>query len=223
MIFDILKDSLEYVGTNRKQIIIYYLGILIFPLILIESYSYHIIENCLNGMINNKDELPDIIINSETFIKGIKLLVLKIIYCIPEILVIIVAMNLPQNNYYYLTAILLILTILSYSISQIASVCMVDAGEFKEGFNFTKIINILKTVGVTYIELLVASLIILLGIIGVTILLTGIVMLFSGINSLVFTIILTVIAILYVVFLIIIIPLYVLFKNRSVVSVYNLS
>ena len=35
MIFDILKDGLEYVGTNKNQIILYYVGILLFPLVLI--------------------------------------------------------------------------------------------------------------------------------------------------------------------------------------------
>lgn len=222
MIFDILKDGLEYVGTNRQKIILYYLGILIFPIVLIESYSYHIIENCLEGIINNKDELPDIKINKETFINGIKLLLLKIIYYIPEIIVILIALSIPKNNYYILAIILTILTILSYSLSQIASVCMVDSGEFKEGFNFRKIINILKTTGITYIELIIATLVIILGIMGVTIILTGIIMLLGGINSIVFTIVLALISILYLAFLIIVIPVYVLFKNRSVVSIYNL-
>lgn len=223
MIFDILKDGLEYVGTNRNQIILYYLGILLFPLIFIEAYSYHIIENCLEGIINNKDKLPDITLNSEAFVKGLKLLILKIIYFIPEIIIILVAANIRPINYYYLTAILVILSMLSYYISQIAGVCMVDKGVFKEGFNFSRIFNILKNVGITYLEFIIATFVIILGIIGVTVVITGIIMMFSGISSILFTLLLVLLAILYLVFLIVVVPIYVLFKNRSIVSIYNLS
>lgn len=223
MIFDILKDGLDYVGTNRNQTILYYISILIFPLVLIESYSYHIIENSLTGMINSKDKLPDIKINSKTLIQGLKLLVLKLIYYLPEIIILFVALNLKQIDYYSLLIVLVILTIASYAISQIAGVCMVDSGLFKEGFNFTKIFNILKSVGLTYIELLLAILVIILGIIGVTMVVTGMVLFISGISSILFTVLLFVMTLLYIVFLIVIIPIYALFKNRAVVSIYNLN
>ena len=223
MIFDILKDGLDYVGTNRNQTILYYISILIFPLVLIESYSYHIIENSLTGMINSKDKLPDIKINSKTLIQGLKLLVLKLIYYLPEIVILFVALNLEQIDYYSLLIVLVILTIASYAISQIAGVCMVDSGLFKEGFNFTKIFNILKSVGLTYIELLLAILVIILGIIGVTMVVTGMVLFISGISSILFTVLLFVMTLLYIVFLIVIIPIYALFKNRAVVSIYNLN
>ena len=223
MIFDILKDGLDYVGTNRNQTILYYISILIFPLVLIESYSYHIIENSLTGMINSKDKLPDIKINSKTLIQGLKLLVLKLIYYLPEIVILFVALNLEQIDYYSLLIVLVILTIASYAISQIAGVCMVDSGLFKEGFNFTKIFSILKSVGLTYIELLLAILVIILGIMGVTMVVTGMVLFISGISSILFTVLLFVMTLLYIVFLIVIIPIYALFKNRAVVSIYNLN
>lgn len=223
MIFDILKDGFDYVGTNRNQTILYYISILVFPLVLIESYSYHIIENSLTGMINSKDKLPDMRINKETLIKGLKLLVLKAIYYLPEVIILLIAVNMKQIDYSYLLILLVILTILSYAISQIAGVCMVDSGEFKEGFNFTKIFDILKSVGITYLELLLAILVIILGIIGVTIVVTGIMLIISGISSVLFTLLFFIMALLYTVFLIVIIPMYVLFKNRAVVSVYNLN
>lgn len=222
MIFDILKDGLDYVGTNRNQIILYYLGVLLFPLVLIESYSYHIIENCLEGMINNRDKLPDITINPESIIKGLKLLILKIAYYLPEIIVIIITLNMARIDYPIVTILLAVLTILSYTLSQIAGVRMVDTGQFREGFNFKEIIGILKDVGITYIELIVATLVIVLGIMGVTALLTMGIMILSGISSILFIILLAVMAVLYLAFLIIIIPIYVLFKNRAVVSIYNL-
>ena len=109
MIFDILKDGLEYVGTNKNQIILYYIGILLFPLILIESYSYHIIENCMDGMINNKDKLPDITLNTEKIINGLKLLILKTLYFLPEIIIILIAFNLERVDYYTLFTILIVL------------------------------------------------------------------------------------------------------------------
>ena len=223
MIFDILKDGLDYVGTNRNQIILYYLGILFFPLIMIESYSYYIIENCLDGIINNKDKLPDLTINQEVFIKGFKLLILKIIYYLPEIIILVIACNLKQINWYYLITILMVLMILSYFLSQIASVCMVESGLFKEGLNFTKIFNILKTVGITYVELIIAMLIIILGIIGVTAIISGIIIFLSSISGMLQIIFILLLVIAYIIFLITIIPIYVLFKNRAVTSIYNLS
>ncbi|MDO5826120.1 MAG: DUF4013 domain-containing protein, partial [Methanosphaera sp.] len=218
MIFDILKDALDYLGTNRNQIIVYYLGILIFPLVLIESYSYHIIENCLKGMINNKDKLPDMTINAKSFMNGLKLLILKIIYYLPEIIILIIAVNLNQIDYIYLTILLVILTIISYSLSQIAGVCMVDSGLFNEGFNFSKIFNIIKSVGLTYVEFIIATLVIILGIIGVTILLTGIILIIGSTSSTLQAIFIFVLTIVYLIFLIVIVPIYALFKNRAVAS-----
>ncbi len=222
MIFDILKDGLEYVGTNRNQIIIYYLGILLFPLVFIEAYSYHIIENCLNGIINNKDKLSDITLNPEMFLKGLKLLILKIVYYLPELIILTVIPNIKHINYTYVLILLVILTVISYYISQIASICMVESGSIKEGFNFSKIINILKSVGVTYIELIIATFIIVLGIIGVTVMVVGLIMLLSNISTILFTLLLVLLTIAYFVFIIVLIPIYVLFKNRATVSIYNL-
>ena len=223
MIFDILKDGLDYVGTNRNQIILYYLGILLFPLVLIESYSYHIIENCLNGMINNKDELPDFTVNSKSFIKGLKLLVLKIIYFLPEIIIFIFLINIKSLDFYITTLLIIILTVVSYYISQIASICMVESDSFREGFNLSKITDTLKSVGLTYIELIIATFVIILGIIGVTIVVAGFLIFLSNISTVLFTILSLLIIIAYIALLIVIIPIYVLFKYRTIVSTYNLN
>jgi len=222
MIFDILKDGLEYVGTNKNQIILYYIGVLLFPLILIESYSYHIIENCLDGIINNKDKLPDITLNPKNILKGLKLLILKILYYLPEIIILIIAFNLKHVDYYILFTTLIILTLLSYYISQIAGVLMVERGQFKEGFNFSKIFEILKSVGITYIEFIIATFIIILGIIGVTMMLIGFIMFLGNFSSILISIFLFLITILFFVFIAVMIPSYVLFKNRAIVSIYNL-
>lgn len=222
MIFDILKDGLEYVGTNKNQIILYYIGVLLFPLVLIESYSYHIIENCLDGIINNKDKLPDITINPKNVINGLKLLVLKVLYYLPEIIIIIVAFNLKHVDYYILFTTLIILTLLSYYLSQIAGVHMVEKGQFKEGFNFSKIFEILKSVGITYIEFIIATFIIILGIMGVTMMLAGFIMFLGNFSSILISIFLLLMIILFFVFVVVMIPSYVLFKNRAVVSIYNL-
>ena len=222
MIFEILKDGLDYVGTNRNQIILYYLGIIILPLVFIEAYSYHIIENCLNGMINNKDKLPDITLNSKMFLNGLKLLVLKIIYYLPVIILFAVATNIRPINYYIVTVLSLILMVLCYYISQIAGVCMVESGSFKEGLNLEKIINTLKLVGLTYVELIIATFIIILGIIGITLIVSGLLMIISNFSSMLFSIFIVLLVIAYFVFLIVIVPIYVLFKNRAIVSIYNL-
>lgn len=222
MIFDILKDGLDYVGTNRSNIIVYYLGILVFPLVFIEAYSYHIIENCLNGTINNRDKLPDITLNSEAFVNGVKLLVMKIIYFLPEIIVLLILLNIRPINYFIVTIIMLILSLFSYSISQLAGVCMVDEGSFREGFNFSKIFGILKSVGITYVELMLSTLVIILGIVGVTAIVACAVMMLSTISNALFLLFLVLVAIAYVVFLIAAVPIYVLFKNRATVSTYNL-
>jgi hypothetical protein len=222
MIFEILKDGLDYVGTNRNQIILYYLGIIILPLVFIEAYSYHIIENCLNGMINNKDKLPDITLNSKMFLNGLKLLVLKIIYYLPVIILFAVATNIRPINYYIVTVLSLILMVLCYYISEIAGVCMVESGSFKEGLNLEKIINTLKLVGLTYVELIIATFIIILGIIGITLIVSGLLMIISNFSSMLFSIFIVLLVIAYFVFLIVIVPIYVLFKNRAIVSIYNL-
>ena len=222
MIFDILKDGLEYVGTNKNQIILYYVGILLFPLVLIESYSYHIIENCLDGIINNKDRLPDITLNPKNIINGLKLLILKLLYYLPEIIILIVAFNLEHVDYYILFSVMIILTLLSYYISQMAGVVMVETGQFKEGFNFTKIFEILKSVGITYVEFIIATFIIILGIMGVTMMLAGFIMFLGNFSSILITIFLLLILILFFIFIVVMIPSYVLFKNRAVVSIYNL-
>lgn len=222
MIFDILKDGLEYVGTNKNQIILYYIGILLFPLIMIESYSYHIIENCLEGIINNKDKLPYITINPKNIINGLKLLVLKILYYLPEIIIILIAFNLKYVDYYILFTALTILTLLSYYISQIAGVLMVDTGQFKEGFNFSKIFKILKSVGITYIEFIIASFIIILGITGVTMMFGGFIIFIGKFSNILTSLFIIMMIILFLLFIAVMIPSYVLFKNRAVVSIYNL-
>lgn len=222
MIFDILKDGLEYVGTNKNQIILYYIGILLFPLVLIESYSYHIIENCLDGIINNKDKLPEMTFNPKNIINGLKLLILKLLYYLPEIIIIIIAFNMKHVDYYILFAALSILTLLSYYISQMACVLMVERGQFKEGFNFSKIFEILKSVGITYMEFIIATFIIILGIIGVTIMLMGFIMFLANFSSIVTGIFLLLMVLVFFIFILVMIPSYVLFKNRAVVSIYNL-
>lgn len=222
MIFDILKDGLEYVGTNKNQIILYYIGILLFPLILIESYSYHIIENCMDGMINNKDKLPDITLNTEKIINGLKLLILKTLYFLPEIIIILIAFNLERVNYYTLFTILIVLSLLSYYLSQIATVLMIDNKQFKEGFNFSKIFEIIKSVGITYIEFIIATFIIILGIIGVTLIVIMTIMFLGNFASILINIFIILMIILFFVFLVVMIPSYVLFKNRAIVSIYNL-
>ena len=222
MIFDILKDGLEYVGTNKNQIILYYIGILLFPLILIESYSYHIIENCMDGMINNKDKLPDITLNTEKIINGLKLLILKTLYFLPEIIIILIAFNLERVDYYTLFTILIVLSLLSYYLSQIATVLMIDNKQFKEGFNFSKIFEIIKSVGITYIEFIIATFIIILGIIGVTLLVIMTIMFLGNFSSILINIFIILMIILFFVFLVVMIPSYVLFKNRAIVSIYNL-
>ena len=222
MIFDILKDGLEYVGTNKNQIILYYIGILLFPLILIESYSYHIIENCMDGMINNKDKLPDITLNTEKIINGLKLLILKTLYFLPEIIIILIAFNLERVDYYTLFTILIVLSLLSYYLSQIATVLMIDNKQFKEGFNFSKIFEIIKSVGITYIEFIIATFIIILGIIGVTLIVIMTIMFLGNFSSILINIFIILMIIIFFVFLVVMIPSYVLFKNRAIVSIYNL-
>ncbi|WP_323737570.1 DUF4013 domain-containing protein (plasmid) [Methanosphaera sp. ISO3-F5] len=222
MIFDILKDGLEYVGTNKNQIILYYIGILLFPLILIESYSYHIIENCMDGMINNKDKLPDITLNTEKIINGLKLLILKTLYFLPEIIIILIAFNLERVDYYTLFTILIVLSLLSYYLSQIATVLMIDNKQFKEGFNFSKIFEIIKSVGITYIEFIIATFIMILGIIGVTLIVIMTIMFLGNFSSILINIFIILMIILFFVFLVVMIPSYVLLKNRAIVSIYNL-
>lgn len=222
MILDILKDGLEYARTNSNHIIIFYLGVLIFPLILIEGYSYNIIENCLNGMINNRDKLTDMTINSESFMNGLKLLILKISYYIPEIILLLAVSYIPRVNYVLVMIVLVVLTIVSYYVSEIASICMVESGLFKEGYNFSRICEILKSVGLTYVELIVMTFIILLGIFTVMAIIMGFVTLLSTISTTLFVITSTLMLLLYFVLMVVIIPVYVLFKNRTIVSVYNL-
>ena len=223
MIFDILKDSLEYVGTNKNQIILYYVGILLFPLVLIESYSYHIMESCLVGIINNRDRLPDITLSPKAIINGLKLLILKVLYYLPEIIIVMIAFNLERVNYTILFALLVVLTLLSYYISQMAGVLMIEKGQFKEGFNFSRIFQILKSVGTTYVEFIIATFVIILGIMGVAMMMAGFIMFLGNFSSILISIFLFLMLILFFLFVVVMIPSYILFKNRAVVSIYNLN
>jgi hypothetical protein len=176
----------------------------------------------MDGMINNKDKLPDITLNTEKIINGLKLLILKTLYFLPEIIIILIAFNLERVDYYTLFTILIVLSLLSYYLSQIATVLMIDNKQFKEGFNFSKIFEIIKSVGITYIEFIIATFIIILGIIGVTLIVIMTIMFLGNFSSILINIFIILMIILFFVFLVVMIPSYVLFKNRAIVSIYNL-
>jgi hypothetical protein len=99
---------------------------------------------------------------------------------------------------------------------------MIDNKQFKEGFNFSKIFEIIKSVGITYIEFIIATFIIILGIIGVTLIVIMTIMFLGNFSSILINIFIILMIILFFVFLVVMIPSYVLFKNRAIVSIYNL-
>lgn len=229
MIFDILKDATDYTNINRNALknlsVLYILSFLIVPLFIIEGYVYNIIKESLNGTINVPEKISPLNIDIYLLKNGIKLFFVKFVYLLPFIVIYLYGIfhfneiSLFLDEYTILVGILLLL---GFFLSTIASVHMIETESIIKAFNLIDLWRIIKEIGIAiYFKLFLSMLIVLIG--------TSILaFFFIAIVSLVITWTLIIeykvltILLSIILFIIILLPVYTIFKNRAITSIYNL-
>ncbi|MDL2246293.1 DUF4013 domain-containing protein [Methanobrevibacter sp. OttesenSCG-928-K11] len=178
MILDIYKDSLEYSFKDELAVlklgIISFFSFLIIPIFLFFGYNYRVIKTATLGMINGDDEVPKFDDLASMFVDGLKVFLVKLIYCIPIFILLFgtVALGSGLENYNenLSTAIIIIgmlLTIIvgvfSYLFSLIAIPRMANYNDsFKEAFNLKEIFDSLKFIGILRYIVFYAGLVIII-------------------------------------------------------------
>lgn len=234
MFLNILKDTVDFMILNKKSILyialLYLFGFLIIPLILVEGYSYNITKYSLDAIINVPEKLPKIEFNKNLLIDGIKVIIVKIIYFIP-LLIIIILLNSKNMIGYPMLILLGILLFVTYCLSLIACVNMIEKNSFKKAFDIKEIIVNLNSLATTYLKLYASIVVILIGILGLTSsvliillkLIDSITMFFNTEYLFIIAAFLMIILILcYFILLFILLPLYKTFISRSIASISNL-
>ncbi|MDO5847996.1 MAG: DUF4013 domain-containing protein [Methanobrevibacter sp.] len=189
MILDIYKDSFEYAGQNIKVLLklglLSIFSFLIIPIFLIAGYQYRVIESGTKGMVGGEDKLPEFDNFTGMFVDGLKMIIVQFIYLFIPIVVFIIIGTIGQtiNNdaISSLGAIIgIILFIISVFYSFLAVPNMIaNEGSLKAAFDFKRINEIIKMIGVgrfiiTFIGLMLLCVVIsavvaaiLIGIFGV--------------------------------------------------------
>lgn len=233
MIFEILKDATDYTIENKRSIIVlgllYFCSMLIIPLIIIEGYSYNMISKCLSGTINLKERIPPLTLDLDLFINGFKLFIVKIIYLLPLILFILYGFFNLSNEFIVNLTITVVLLLLGFFIYLIASVHMIQNKSFIKAFDFKGIYQIIKQIGLTiYLKLYLIISIFFIGTTFVSLIIISfisliIIYLLEIIKiSILFDIFGLIFVLIFIIFTLTIIPIYTIFKNRAISSIYNL-
>jgi hypothetical protein len=254
MILDIYKDSLEYAFKDELAVvklgIISFFSFLIIPAFLFLGYNYRVVKTATFGMINGDDEVPEFGDLASMFVDGLKVFLVKLIYCIPAVIIFFVMIALGSGLEHYneglsiaITIIGMLLTVIvgviSYLFSLIAVPRMAKNNDsFKEAFQLNEIFNSLKFIGtlryiVFYGGLLVISFVLLTVVIGLISLIFGAVGLggialsaySGGVMGLFSTIGGTIAGvgfiILNIVLILIVTPFLSIFENRAVGLIYE--
>lgn len=229
MIFDILKDAIDYTSYNRISVgklgLLYLFSFLFIPLLVIEGYTYNIINASLNGVINLMDDIPKIEFSSKTLKNSVKIIFVKIFYLIPFIAVMFYGVFIFINTADYidefilLNLILFIIGFFSYTISVVH---MIYHNSFIKAFDLPGILKLIKEIGVSiYLKLFISMLIAIIGSTVLAAFLIAIVSLiitwFVTVDFKFLTITLSILS-----FCMILLPTYTVFKNRAISSIYNL-
>jgi len=203
MILDIFKDSFEYSFKEPKTIIklgvLSLLSSLIIPYFLVEGYYYRIAKIGVNGMINGDDPLPEFNNWGKMFIEGIKIVIVRLIYFIPVMLVfslgITIFLVMAVTTYcpgevpdfptlFILFGVISISTLVwlfLYLFSNVAIPHMINKESILAAFKIKEIYKIIKSIGVyKYLQFYTGSLVLLFGIISCTFLFFGLIGLFFG-------------------------------------------
>ncbi|MDR2967907.1 MAG: DUF4013 domain-containing protein [Methanobacteriaceae archaeon] len=251
MLLEIFRDSFEYSFKEKKSIlslgVLLFLSIFIVPIFLINGYSYRIIKIGVNGMINGNDPLPEFKNIGTIFLEGIKIFIVRFIYLIPGAVVLILfsIVNIsisvigkhetPEYSVFLfiqlgIIAISIVIWLISLAISNVAIPHMIANKEsLKFAFKIKDILNIIKSIGFyEYIEFYTGYIVLYLGIISAAFLL---IILIGLIFGLILSPIIGPIALGYstgfmFIFyflsaVLIIYPFFMIFENRAIALMYN--
>lgn len=158
MILDLYKDSFEFAGQDIKVLlklgILSILSFFILPVFLISGYQYRVISTGINGMIGGDDKLPSFENLTGMFVDGIKYFVVQLIYVAIPAIVFGVLFYLGQYfNNDPLTIISVIVGVILFIVSMLYSFIalpnmVANEGSFKAAFDFKRLNEIIKMIGV---------------------------------------------------------------------------
>lgn len=164
MIIEILEDSLTYslkeFSTIIKLGILDLLSFLIFPIFLIQGYSYNITNIGVNSFIHGNSEVPPFENWKNMFINGIKRSLVILIYSIPAIILSFWTITNINNirfnvvvEYFYLDigielTVMILLWIATFIIISAAIPHMTQHNSLKSAFNIRELIITIKKVGI---------------------------------------------------------------------------
>ena len=158
MILDIYKDAFEYaaqdISTLIKLGVLSFFGFLIIPIFLVLGYQYRIIDIGINGMVDGEDKLPEFNEFTSMFIDGIKVFLVQIIYIIIPIIIFLIFATLSQvTNIQVFDLIGLIIGVIGLIIAVLYSFMAIpnmikNDGSFSAAFDFERINEVIKMVGI---------------------------------------------------------------------------
>ncbi|OWT33463.1 hypothetical protein BGI41_02280 [Methanobrevibacter sp. 87.7] len=231
MILDIYKDSLEYGVKDVKNLVIMgvmgLLGFLIIPTIMLEGYSYRVIQRATHGMINGDEPLPDFSNWKKLFVDGIKLIVVKIVYNIIPIVLTILAFVYNFN-----IIIAAVITFIIFDMLSMVAVAHMSVNDdsLRSAFDFEEVFDIFKSIGVLryfgfYLGLIVLNcvivaifLVVLLILLGICLGISSLGGMFNPGNALA----LSIFVILLLAFSFIVQPYIIMINSRATGLVYNI-
>jgi len=164
MIFEIIKDSLEYTFKDKSILkigILSILSILIIPLFILFGYSYRTTLIGINSMINKEDPKPKFDNIKEMIVQGGKIIILCV-YLLPVILatfffnvngllykIIPTVSGISIDFNFEILAILAIIGFICFIFISVAIPNMIKyGGSLKAGFKIKEIISIIKNVSI---------------------------------------------------------------------------
>ncbi|WP_409199398.1 DUF4013 domain-containing protein [Methanobrevibacter sp. DSM 116169] len=239
MIFEIYRDSIDYIIKDKEILklgIISVLSFLIIPIIILSGYSYRTTQVGLNSMVNKNNKKPDFKNIKLMLIQGIKLLIVTLIYSIPIILItyilnsidfiirVVKAFNMStlEFNLEFIVIIAIISFICFLFISVAIPNMIQDKGSIKSAFKIKEIIKIIKNVEIiNYLKFILLLIITLIGILILIILIGQVLINLSA--NLGFLIPGNIVMLLYLIIIsYFIIPAYILCNGRAIGLIYNM-
>lgn len=158
MILDIFKDSFEYGAQDIKTLLklglFSFFSFLIIPMFLLLGYEYRVIKIAINGMIDGGDELPEFNNFTAMFVDGIKYFLVELAYIIVPIIIGLIFVYLGStfnNGAVSIVGLIItfVLLIISFFYCLVAVPNMIaNDGSMKEAFDFKRLTEIIKTIGV---------------------------------------------------------------------------
>lgn len=158
MILDIYKDSFEYAGQDIMALlklgILSLLSFLVLPTFLLSGYQYRVIDLSINGMVGGDDKLPAFDNWTDMFVDGIKYFLVQVLYLVvPAIVLFVLAFLGLYCDVPVLVAIALVVGIILFIISELYEFVAIpnmiaNDGSFKSAFDFKRLTEVIKMIGV---------------------------------------------------------------------------